>query len=230
MAQHLGDLGQRCTVPDHPGRQAVAEQVGDAPPMRTNPGPVQRQADNVVDRTRPRQADARRDEAEKDPPRRTRAPVLAEILRERVPVGATARDRRPLPDDNLNRQWNPRARGPSPCPRSSRRASSSGMACRAPAVWTDRRGGASTSSGDSTTGTLVYSTSGPRYGPDSPHDPPRRPKRRNGAMILNSRADSDDRPAMCHEEGPDRLASIVVSALARGRHDGRRTSRRTGRS
>ena len=58
--------------------------MGDAPPVGTDPGSLEREPYDVIDRARTRQPDAWRDEAEKDPSRGTRAPVLAEMLRERV--------------------------------------------------------------------------------------------------------------------------------------------------
>jgi len=62
----------------------MAKQMGDASPVRTDPGSLEGEPHDVIDRAGARQPDARRNEPEKDPPRRTRAPVLAEILRERV--------------------------------------------------------------------------------------------------------------------------------------------------
>ena len=82
MAEHLGNLRERCAVPDHPCRQAMAEQVGHAPMARRHAGAAEREAHDVIDRTRTRQADAWRDDAEKHASRGTGPATALEVARD----------------------------------------------------------------------------------------------------------------------------------------------------
>src|SRR3972149_6432777 len=80
MSKHLGDFRNGGTVADHPGRQAVAKQVGGVPTPRRDAGTAESQPDDVVAGTRPREADPRRDEAPERASGRGGAPVVAQIL------------------------------------------------------------------------------------------------------------------------------------------------------
>jgi hypothetical protein len=67
MAEHLRDFRHGRATPDHLGGQAVSEQVGNPPRPGTHARAAKREAHNVIDRTRTREADAWRDEPEKYP-------------------------------------------------------------------------------------------------------------------------------------------------------------------
>jgi len=60
MSEHLCDLGHRRAVADHPGREAMSEQMGDAASVGTDAGALESESDDVVDRARTRQAFAAR--------------------------------------------------------------------------------------------------------------------------------------------------------------------------
>ena len=69
---------------DHPGRQAVTEEVGGAAVSRVYPRLGERLSHKVADRIRACQTDAQRFHSQEDPARGTAATVLTEVERQRL--------------------------------------------------------------------------------------------------------------------------------------------------
>jgi hypothetical protein len=82
MAQHLGDLRDGRTAPDHLGSQAVSEEVCDAPRSGTYACAPKRQAHNVIDRTRTRKPDVGRNQAQKHASRCAGATTVLKVSRD----------------------------------------------------------------------------------------------------------------------------------------------------
>ena len=82
MAEHFCDFRERGAAPNHPRGQAVSKQVGHTPRARAYARASERQADDVIDRTWTRQADAWRDDAEKYASRDTGATAMLEVSRD----------------------------------------------------------------------------------------------------------------------------------------------------
>ena len=82
MAEHLCDFREGGAVPNHPRGQAVSEQVGHTPRARAYARAGERETDDVIDRTRTRQADAWRDDAEKHASRGIGATTVLEVARD----------------------------------------------------------------------------------------------------------------------------------------------------
>jgi hypothetical protein len=82
MPEDLGDFRDRRTMADHPGGQTMPKKVSHATRSWAHASASEGEPHNVVDRARPGQSNARRDQAEKDPAWDTCPTVLTEVERD----------------------------------------------------------------------------------------------------------------------------------------------------
>jgi hypothetical protein len=82
MPEDLGDFRDRRAMTDHPGGQAVPKKVSHTAMLWAYTGASEGEPYNVVDRTRPRQSDAWRDQPQKDLLGDTCSAVLTEVKRD----------------------------------------------------------------------------------------------------------------------------------------------------